>query len=78
MISTVSQEWMSKNFPNVDLRPISDFLESGEKVEFATANGTEFPTVGTVVLDFALGENCFPVPFLVANTKMSHPYLVLM
>ena len=75
MISTVTDDWLRENLPDVELRPISDFLDKNEKVEFVTANNTEFPTVGTVVLNFSLGENCFPVPFLVTNAKMSNPIL---
>ena len=75
MISLVDVDWVRENTPECELRPISDFLENGEKVEFKAANNTEVPMVGSIVLEFAMGENCFPVPFLVTSTKMSYPIL---
>ena len=74
MISLVDVNWVKENTPNIELRPISDFIEE-EKVEFKAANNTDVVMLGSVVLKFTLGENCFPVPFLVTNEKLLHPIL---
>ena len=75
MISMVDEAWVEKNASGAELRPISDFLNNDEKVEFLAANNTQVPMVGSIVLEFTMGENTFPVPFLVTSTKILHPIL---
>ena len=48
-ISSLSLDWVKENFPEAELRPISDFLEEGENVKFTAANNTEVPMVGVSI-----------------------------
>ena len=72
-ISTANLDWVKETFPEAELRPVSDFLEEGEKVQFTAANNTVVPMVGCVVLNFAIGKYKFPVPFLVTNSELARP-----
>ena len=74
-ISSLSSGWVRKNCPNAELRPISDFLEEGEKVKFSAVNNTEVPMSGCVVLDFSIGKYSFPVPFLVTESELARPLI---
>ena len=73
MVSLVELAWVNANFPTAQVRPLSDFLEKGKTVKFTAANNTEVSMVGCVVLRFTLGENSFPVPFLVTDSELSQP-----
>ena len=74
MISLLDLGWVRTKFPEIQIRPISDFLDRDEvRVRFTAANQTELAMVGCVVLHFTLGENSFPVPFLVTDSELSHP-----
>ena len=77
MISSADLEWVTENFPTAELRPISEFLEEDERgdVRFNTANNTEMPMAGCVVLQFSIGKYSFPVPFLVTSAKLSRPII---
>ena len=46
-------------------------MEEGEEVRFTAANHTEVPVTGCVVLHFKIGENSFPVPFLITESELS-------
>ena len=74
-VSVVESEWGSTFAPNAVVRPISDFLEPDEKVEFKAANNTEVPMVGAMILEFALGGSKFPVPFVITSGKLSQPII---
>ena len=73
MISMIDSEWVRDNCPDVELRPISDFIEDDDNVEFVAANNTKVPMIGCVVLQFAMGSTNFPVPFLVTSSRISQP-----
>ena len=74
-ISTLGVDWVEENFPEAEIRPVSDFLEEGENVKFTAANNTEVPMIGCVVLDFSIGKYSFPVPFLVTESKLARPLI---
>ena len=71
MVSLADMKWVRENFPDLEIRPITDFLEEGEEVRFTAANNTEVPVTGCVVLHFKIGENSFPVPFLITESELS-------
>ena len=73
MVSLADEGWVEETFPSANVRPIADFLEDGEDVRFTAANNTEVPVSGCVVLDFSIGENSFPVPFLITKSELSNP-----
>ena len=73
MISMIDSEWVQDHCPDVELRPISDFIDDEDSVEFVAANNTIVPMIGCVVLRFTMGSTTFPVPFLVTSSKMSQP-----
>ena len=76
MISLVSLAWLKENFPDVSLLPISALLEDSKgEVRFVAANKTEVVMVGCVILNFTIGENSFPVPFLVSESELAQPLL---
>ena len=75
-ISSLGLDWVREKFPDIELRPLSDFLEPGEEnVKFTAANNTEVPMVGCVTLEFAIGGYSFPVPFLVTESKLARPII---
>ena len=74
-VSVIDMEWLSLYAPDAVLRPITDFLEQEEKVEFLAANNTVVPIKGAVVLEFTLGHRKFPVPFVVTSAKLSNPII---
>ena len=74
-VSVIDMDWLSVFAPGVALRPISDFLENEEKVEFLAANNTVVPMLGAVVLEFSMGHNKFPVPFVVTSGKLANPII---
>ena len=63
-ISVVDEEWVSNNAPNAELRPVSDFVEG--ELHCKTANNTEMPMLGIVMIDVTIGETALRVPFLVS------------
>ena len=73
MISLLNLAWVKANFPEAIIQPISEFLDEKGEVRFIAANKTELVMVGCVVLNFSIGENSFPVPFLVTETELSQP-----
>ena len=42
-VAMTDDGWLSENAPDAVVRPLSDFLEEGEKIEFLAANNTEVP-----------------------------------
>jgi transposase InsO family protein len=74
-VSVVDSEWVSTFAPNAVVRPVSDFLEPDEQVEFMAANNTEVPMVGAVILEFKLGDSSFPVPFVITSGQLSQPII---
>ena len=74
-VSMCDMAWLAKHAPGVEIQPVTDFLEQGEEVKFLAANNTEVRITGAVVLNFALGQCCFPVPFVVTDGPMSQPLL---
>ena len=77
MVSVSNSSWVQENFPDSEIRPISDFLEDKERVQvrFTAANNSEVFMTGVVVLNFAIGEHSFPVPFLVTDSELSQPII---
>ena len=73
MISLGTAKWLRENFPDIEIRPISEFLEDGEEVRFMAANNTEVPVTGCAVLNFSIGEESFQVPFLITENELSEP-----
>jgi len=73
MISVIDSAWLKENTPMTEIKPISDFCETDENLEFRTANNSVMRMEGCVILDFSLGTSKFPVPFLVTNLKLSSP-----
>ena len=74
-VSVVDDEWLSTHAPNAIVRPISEFLENGEKIEFLAANNTEVPMRGAVVLEFAMDGEHFLVPFVVTTGTLANPII---
>ena len=74
-VSVIDSDWLSTYAPETELRPISDFLESDEKVEFLAANNTVVPMEGAVILEFKMGHRTFPVPFVVTSAKLGNPII---
>ena len=74
-VSVIDMEWLSLYAPDAVLRPINDFLEHDEKIEFLAANNTVVPMKGAVVLQFTLGHRTFPVPFVVTSGALSNPII---
>ena len=78
MVSVSNSKWVQENFPDSEIRPISDFLESDDekvKVKFTAANNSEVFMVGVVVLNFSIGDHSFPVPFLVTDSVLTQPII---
>ena len=74
-VSVIDLEWLSVFAPDAVLRPINDFLDHDEKVEFLAANNTVLPIQGAVVLEFTMGHKTFPVPFVVTSSSLSNPII---
>ena len=74
-VCVVDYDWLREHAPDAELRPISDFLDDGEKIEFKAANNTEVPMLGAVVLNFSLGSVNFPVPFVVTSGSLAQPII---
>ena len=74
-VSVVDMAWLSVFAPDVELLPISDFLENNENVEFLAANNTVVPMLGAVVLEFSMGQKKFPVPFVVTSGSLANPII---
>ena len=74
MVSVVDRDWVKENAPNAVLHPISDFTGT-DNVEFKAANNSDVSMMGSVIIEFSLGKNSFPVPFLVSTDKLSLPIL---
>ena len=75
MISMVDRVWLDKNFPNTEIKPITDFME--EELEVRAANSTTIQLDGVVVLDFSLADEgeTVSVPFVVSSRKLVEPIL---
>ena len=75
-VSIVSRDFMKRNFPNVNLRSISDLLDDSDLVVTAV-NGESIPFEGWVEMIFELKKDCAPlaVPFLVSHGELNMPLI---
>ena len=69
-ISVISRKLLNKYWPGRKLHSMVEFL--GRKLGVSTANNTELPVEGIVLLDFLIGDISFTVPFLVTKEDLSN------
>ena len=74
-VCVVDENWLSLFAPDAIVRPISEFLDDGEKIEFLAANNTEVPMKGAVILDFAMGGEKFQIPFVITTGTLANPII---
>ena len=80
-VSLVDRKWMSKNFPDVRIQPVEEYMEEmkeeGSGLEVRAANKTTIPLEGVAVVEFALtdGGESFFVPIVVSTQEVSEPIL---
>ena len=55
-VSIVSNKWLKRNFPSIEVRNVSEILGEGQDLNIAAANGTDIPFLGFVELKFELGQ----------------------
>jgi hypothetical protein len=72
-VSIVSENFVSKSFPNIPIRDDSELLECG--LTLTAANGSKIPYVGWVELKFQVqdSENEVSVPFFVTRENLELP-----
>ncbi|CAB4008686.1 Hypothetical predicted protein [Paramuricea clavata] len=72
-VSIVSENFVSKTFPNIPIRDVSELLECG--LTLTAANGSKIPYVGWVELKFQVQDsaNEVSVPFLVTRENLELP-----
>ena len=77
MIALGDENWVTSNYPDSEIRPISDFVDKQdvERIKFTAANNTEVEMIGCVELPFALGDCTFPVPFLITRSEVARPII---
>ena len=77
MISLVNEEWVLKEFKNIEIRPIETFISNGADILLKAANNTDISVEGVVTLDFSLpnSKQKFLVPFIVTKEALSNPIL---
>ena len=77
MIALGDNNWVTSNFPDIEIRPISDFVDKQDeaKIKFTAANNTEVEMLGCVELPFSIGDSTFPVPFLITNSELARPII---
>ena len=75
MISMVSRSWVNKNFPDLKIHSVSDFL--GDELHVRAANSTKISFDRVCVLEFYLdgADKGFEVPLLVASQDEIEPIL---
>ena len=77
MISLVNEEWVLKEFKNIEIQPIETFTSNGADISLKAANNTDVSIEGVVTLDFSLpnSKQNFLVPFIVTKEALSNPIL---
>ena len=77
MIALGDNNWVTSNFPDIEIRPISDFVDKQDeaRIKFTAANNTEVEMLGCVELPFSIGDSTFPVPFLITNSELARPII---
>ena len=77
MISLVNEEWVLKEFKNIEIQPIETFISNGADISLKAANNTDVSIEGVVTLDFGLpnSKQNFLVPFIVTKEALSNPIL---
>ena len=77
MISLVNEEWVLKEFKNIESQPIETFISNGADISLKAANNTDVSIEGVVTLDFSLpnSKQNFLVPFIVTKEALSNTIL---
>ena len=77
MISLVNEEWVLREFKNIEIQPIENFISDGSDISLKAANNTDVSIEGVVTLDFRLpnSNQTFVVPFIVTKETLSNPIL---
>ena len=75
MISMVGRSWVNKNFPDLKIHSVSDFL--GDELHVRAANSTKISFDGVCVLELYLDgtDKGFEVPLLAASQDVTEPIL---
>ena len=73
MIAMMGKKFKDEHLPDKKLHTVSEFL--GEKLSISAANNSDIPIEGVVVVDFALNDAKFSVPFLVTRGNMENPII---
>jgi len=74
-VSVISKDFVQSTFPNMEIRPVTELIDT--PLDLKAANGTSFPFVGWVAIDFELSDVCnscsVTTPFLVAQNPLDLP-----
>ena len=73
MISLIDEKFLKQYFPNKVIYSVDDFVK--ENLNLKSANNTDVPVKGFVIVNFCV-ESCeFFVPFLVIKKVLANPVL---
>ena len=78
MISLLYSGFLAKNYPDVPIQTVAEFLGEEEKdIVLTAANKTQLNVKGVAVLNFGIKgkHDLFQLPFLVTDDEISRPIL---
>ena len=77
MVCLIDKSWLSINFPDAVLMPLSNFTSKDSNLQLKAANNIEMCLEGVVVFEFSLGKSAHKVlvPFLVTSDNVSSPVI---
>ena len=78
-VSIVSKSYLTKNYPELTVKPMKEILENGDSFRVQWGNSTQIPFLGWTSLNVQVGDETnsatLDVPYLVTSGEIEYPIL---
>ena len=78
-VSIVSKSYLTKNYPELTVKPLKEILENGDSFRVQWGNSTQIPFLGWTSLNVQVGDETnsatLDVPYLVTSGEVEYPIL---
>ena len=78
-VSIVSKSYLTKNYPELTVKPLKEILENGDSFRVQWGSSTQIPFLGWTSLNVQVGDETnsatLDVPYLVTSGEVEYPIL---
>ena len=78
-VSIVSKSYLTKNYPDLTVKPLKEILEDGDNCRVQWGNSTQIPFLGGTSLNVQVGDEInsttLDVPYLVTSGEIEYPII---